>query len=157
MTKQIKEKQKNNSVEKKMSAGGRDAPRLDMEQFIKLAEKDPEALRFDFESEITELLREKFQQEGKPGETFLDFLDRMKDIDIKRITLEKGGKAELSRDTLISFLKKEYPGTYQRYEKDLPGMKVIEIKNILNNLDKDGVPFAKGGIIKDPTFTNYNE
>ena len=27
-------------------------------------------------------------------------------------------------------------------------MKVIEIKNILNNLDKDGVPFAKGGIIK---------
>ena len=45
-----------------MSAGGRDAPRLDMEQFIKLAEKDPEALRFDFESEITELLREKFQQ-----------------------------------------------------------------------------------------------
>ena len=99
MTKQIKEKQKNNSVEKKMSAGGRDAPRLDMEQFIKLAEKDPEALKFDFESEITELLREKFQQEGKPGETFLDFLDRMKDIDIKRITLEKGGKAELSRDT----------------------------------------------------------
>ena len=41
MTKQIKEKQKNNSVEKKMSAGGRDAPRLDMEQFIKPAEKDP--------------------------------------------------------------------------------------------------------------------
>ena len=81
----------------------------------------------------------------------------MKDIDIKRITLEKGGKAELSRDTLISFLKNEYPGTYQRYEKDLPGMKVIEIKNILNNLDKDGVPFAKGGIIKDPTFTNYND
>jgi hypothetical protein len=36
-------------------------------------------------------------------------------------------------------------------------MKTIEIKNILDNLDTDGVPFAKGGIIKDPTFTNYNE
>ena len=152
-----KETRNKNSIEKKLSAGGPDATRLDMKQFIKMAQKDPEALRFDFESEITELLREKFQQEGKPGETFLDFLDRMKDIDIKRITLEKGGKAELSKETLISFLKNEYPGTYQRYEKDLPGMKVIEIKNILNNLDKDGVPFAKGGIIKDPTFTNYNE
>ena len=53
---------------KKLSAGGPDATRLDMKQFIKMAQKDPEALRFDFESEITELLREKFQQEGKPGE-----------------------------------------------------------------------------------------
>ena len=67
------------------------------------------------------------------------------------------GSVELSKESLISFLKNEYPRTYQRVEKDLPGMKVIEIKNILNNLDKDGVPFAKGGIIKDPTFTNYNE
>ena len=123
-----------------------------MEQFIKLAEKDPEALRFDFESEIR-AVKKKFQQEE--SWSFLDFLDRMKDIDIKRITLEKGSKAKLSRETLISFLKMNIR-TYQRYEKDLPGI-VIEIKNILNNLDKDGVPFAKGGIIKDPTFTNYNE
>ena len=76
---------------------------------------------------------------------------------LKESHCQKAEAAELSKDTLISFLKNEYPSTYQRYEKDLPGMKGIEIKNILNNLDKDGVPFAKGGIIKDPTFTNYND
>ena len=64
---------------------------------------------------------------------------------------------KLNKGDIVMFLKNEYPRTYQRVEKDHPGMKVIEIKNILNNLDKDGVPFAKGGIIKDPTFTNYNE
>ena len=146
-----------NLIDKKMSSGGKDSPRLDMKLYIKLAEKDPEALRFDLESEITNLLKEKFKQEGKPGESFFDYINRLEDLEIKRITLSKGGSAELSKDTLISFLKNEYPSTYQRYEKDLPGMKVIEIKNILNNLDKDGVPFAKGGIIKDPTFTNYND
>jgi hypothetical protein len=122
-----------------------------------MAEKDPEVLRFDAESEINQLMREKYLKERKPGESFIEFINRLDDIEIKRITLEKGGAVELSKESLISFLKNEYPKTYQRFEKDLPGMKVIEIKNILNNLDKDGVPFAKGGIIKDPTFTNYNE
>jgi hypothetical protein len=147
-----------NNIEKAMSAGGRDeAPRLNIKQFIKMAEKDPEVLRFDAESEINQLMREKYLKERKPGESFIDFIKRLDDVEIKRITLEKGGAVELSKESLISFLKNEYPKTYQRFEKDLPGMKVIEIKNILNNLDKDGVPFAKGGIIKDPTFTNYNE
>ena len=100
-----KETRNKNSIEKKLSAGGPDATRLDMKQFIKMAQKDPEALRFDFESEITELLREKFQQEGKPGESFLDFLDRMKDIDIKRITLEKGGSVELSKEHIKDMKK----------------------------------------------------
>ena len=87
----------------------------------------------------------------------MEFLNRLDDLEVKRITLEKGGSVEFSRDTLVSFLKNEYPKTYFRYEKELPKMKTIEIKNILDNLDTDGVPFAKGGIIKDPTFTNYNE
>jgi hypothetical protein len=147
----------NNRIEKKMSAGGPDASRLSMKQIIKLAEKDPEVLRFDFENEINSILKEKFEKEGKPGETFMEFLNRLDDLEVKRITLEKGGSVEFSRDTLVSFLKNEYPKTYFRYEKELPKMKTIEIKNILDNLDTDGVPFAKGGIIKDPTFTNYNE
>ena len=128
-----------------------------MKQYIKLAEKDPEALRFDLESEITNLLKENSNKKESQEKVFLDYINRLEDLEIKRITLEKGGSVELSKESLISFLKNEYPRTYQRVEKDLPGMKVIEIKNILNNLDKDGVPFAKGGIIKDPTFTNYNE
>ena len=65
-----------NLIDKKMSSGGKDSPRLDMKQYIKLAEKDPEALRFDLESEITNLLKEKFKQEGKPGESFLDYINR---------------------------------------------------------------------------------
>ena len=31
-------------------------------------------------------------------------------------------------------------------------MKIIEIKNILDNLDTDGVPFAKGGIIRSNIY-----
>ena len=143
------------SIEKALS--GRGKKKLNLDQFMKLAEKDPEVLRFDFEQEINSLLRDKFEKEGKPGESFIDFIKRLDDVEIKRITLEKGGSVELSKESLISFLKNEYPKVYSVYQKDLPDMKVIQIKNILNNLDKDGVPFAKGGIIKDPTFTNYNE
>jgi hypothetical protein len=55
-----------NNIEKAMSAGGRDeAPRLNIKQFIKMAEKDPEVLRFDAESEINQLMREKYLKERK--------------------------------------------------------------------------------------------
>ena len=54
-----------------------------MKQIIKLAEKDPEVLRFDFENEINSILKEKFEKEGKPGETFMEFLNRLDDLEVK--------------------------------------------------------------------------
>ena len=102
----MKKSNNKNLTDKKMSSGGKDSPRLDMKQYIKLAEKDPEALRFDLESEITNLLKEKFKQEGKPGESFLDYINRLEDLEIKRITLSKGGAARIKQRYINKFSKK---------------------------------------------------
>ena len=50
------------SIEKALSGWGK--KKLNLDQFMKLAEKDPEVLRFDFEQEINSLLRDKFEKEG---------------------------------------------------------------------------------------------
>ena len=63
-----------NNVEKIMSSGGPDTPRLDMNQFIKLADA------------------EKFDEEKKPGESFDSWLKRTPREDILKISLKDGGK-----------------------------------------------------------------
>lgn len=55
------------NVEKRMSAGGEQTPKLNMEQFIKLADK--EKIKSDVENEIIRLLDEKFQDQKKEGES----------------------------------------------------------------------------------------
>ena len=55
------------NVEKRMSAGGEQTPKLNMEQFIKLADK--EKIKSDVENEIIRLFDEKFQDQKKEGES----------------------------------------------------------------------------------------
>ena len=62
------------NIEKKMSSGGPDTPRISMEQFIKLADADK--IQSDLENEIIQLLNEKFLDQKKPGESFSDWLKR---------------------------------------------------------------------------------
>ena len=57
-----------NNVEKKMSNGGPETRKLDMSEFIRLADADK--IQSDVENEIIQLLNEKFLEQRKPGETF---------------------------------------------------------------------------------------
>jgi len=54
----------------------------------------------------------------------------------------------LSRENLIGMLKNEYPEIFNLLEDDLGVMPTIKIKEMLDNLDKDKVPFANGGRVK---------
>ena len=80
------------SIEKKMSSGGPNTPRLDMSEFIKLADADTEKLEFDALNEVLELMKEKFENERKPGESFNSWFKRTPREEIIRINLESGGK-----------------------------------------------------------------
>ena len=80
------------SIEKKMSSGGPNTPRLDMSDFIKLADADTEKMEFDALNEVLELMKEKFENERKPGESFDSWFKRTPREEIIRISLESGGK-----------------------------------------------------------------
>jgi hypothetical protein len=80
----------NNRVEKIMSSGGPEMAPLDMQQFIKLA--DAEKFEADSLNEIIETLREKFDEEKKPGESFDSWLKRTPREDIIKVSLKNGGK-----------------------------------------------------------------
>ena len=88
-------KQTLNSIEKRLSGGGQDTPRLDMSQFIKMAEKDPDD---GFKLELLPQIKELFNEFGKPGETLDEFILRIDEETLKRIQLNDGGK-------VIDFLK----------------------------------------------------
>jgi len=75
-----------------MSGGGPNTPRLDMSDFIKLADADTEKMEFDALNEVLELMKEKFENERKPGESFDSWFKRTPREEIIRISLESGGK-----------------------------------------------------------------
>ena len=79
-----------NNIDKPLSSGGPEMAPLDMQQFIKLA--DAEKFEADSLNEIIETLREKFDEEKKPGESFDSWLKRTPREDIIKISLKDGGK-----------------------------------------------------------------
>ena len=80
------------NIEKIMSGGGPNTPRLDMSDFIKLADADTEKMEFDALNEVLELMKEKFENERKPGESFDSWFKRTPREELIRINLEGGGK-----------------------------------------------------------------
>lgn len=78
------------NIEKKLIPGGPDTKRLNMDEFIKLADK--ETIERDVELEILRQLEEKFKNDGKPGETFLDFIKRTPREELIKLELNKGGR-----------------------------------------------------------------
>ena len=80
------------NIEKIMSGGGPNTPRLDMSDFIKLADADTEKMEFEALNEVLELMKEKFENERKPGESFDSWFKRTPREEIIRISLESGGK-----------------------------------------------------------------
>ena len=93
----------NNSIEKKLSGGGQDTPRLDMEQFIKLA--DDEKIKSDVENEIIEILLDKYNDQKEPGESFNDWLKRTPRDELIRINLKNGSKVI----SISDYLKQKEP------------------------------------------------
>ena len=77
-------------IEKKMSSGGPDTPRLDMNQFIKLA--DAEKIEADALNEMFEAIQEKFKNEREPGESFDSWLNRTPREELIKISLANGGQ-----------------------------------------------------------------
>ena len=81
-----------NNIEKILSSGGQNTPPLDLKQFIKLAAADTEKMEFDALNEVLESLRDKFENERKPGESFDSWFKSTPREEIIRINLESGGK-----------------------------------------------------------------
>jgi hypothetical protein len=73
-----------------MSSGGPEMEPMDMQQFIKLA--DAEKFEADSLNEIIEALREKFDEQKKPGESFNSWLNRTPRDEIIRLSKKDGGK-----------------------------------------------------------------
>ena len=81
-----------NNIEKILSSGGPSTPPLDLKQFIKLAAADTEKMEFDALNEVLELMKDKFENEKKPGESFDSWFKRTPREELIRINLEGGGK-----------------------------------------------------------------
>jgi len=80
----------NNRIEKRLTSGGPETPPLDMQQFIKLADK--EKIEFDALNEKLELLREAWLNQREAGESYKEWFNRTSKDEIIRLTLEEGGK-----------------------------------------------------------------
>ncbi|HAB26762.1 MAG TPA: hypothetical protein DCE27_02605, partial [Xanthomarina gelatinilytica] len=92
---------KTQNIEKKLTAGGKDTPKLNMEKFIQLADKDK--IQSDIEGEIIRLLNEKFRDQRKPGESFSDWLNRTPKDELLKLELKNGGNVV----DFLSYLKQK--------------------------------------------------
>ena len=124
---------KTQNIEKKLTAGGKDTPKLNMEKFIQLADKDK--IQSDIEGEIIRLLNEKFRDQRKPGESFSDWLNRTPKDELLKLELKNGGN-------VVGFLS---------YLKQKQKPKVKEINLAQGDFEKTvaGLTDADKDIIKD--------
>ena len=77
------------NVEKRMTSGGPETPRLNFKDIIVA---DAEKIEFDALNEKLELLREAWLEQREPGETYDSWFKRTPRQEIIRLTLGSGGK-----------------------------------------------------------------
>ena len=92
------------NIEKKMSSGGPDTPRLNMKQFIKIA--DMEKIEADVLEDLTRELQNMYEKEKKSGQSFSDWLKSKPIDELKRIELSNGGTANEKYGDLIDAFEK---------------------------------------------------
>ena len=129
-----------NNVERKMSSGGPDTPRLNMKQFIKLADADK--IQSDIENEIIQLLNEKFLDQKKPGESFSDWLKRTPKEELLKLELSGGGKVIMLSDYLKQKRKppiKKIDLAQGDFEKTVAGLSSADKDIIKDLLRKSGI------------------
>ena len=123
-------------VEKKLNGRG---DLSEKKSLLKLASETPEEekiLQIPMDMKYYEGL-DKFKKEN-PGKDERDY-----QIEVIGIDLAKG--PELSRENLLKMLESEFPRVYRLYKNNLNNIPTREIKKILDNLDRDSVPFSNGG------------
>ena len=77
------------NVEKRMTGGGPDTPRLNFKDLIVA---DAEKIEFDVLNDRLELLREAWLDQREPGESYNSWFKRVPRDEIIRLTLAGGGK-----------------------------------------------------------------
>ena len=77
------------NVEKRMTSGGPETPRLNFKDLIVA---DAEKIEFDLLNDKLELLREAWLDQREPGETYNSWFNRTSRDEIIRLTLGSGGK-----------------------------------------------------------------
>ena len=129
-----------NSIEKRLSGGGKDTPRLNMEQFIRLADADK--IKSDVENEIIRLLDEKFRDQRKPGESFSDWLNRTPKEELLKMELSGGGKVI----SISDYLKQREEPKIKKinlaqgdFEKTVSGLSAADKDIIKDLLRKSGI------------------
>ena len=133
-------KQTLNSIDKRLSGGGENTPRLNMEQFIRLADADK--IQSDLENEIIRLLDEKFRDQRKPGESFKEWLNRTPKEELLKLELSGGGKVISISDYLK---QKEEPKikkinlAHGDFEKTVAGLSSDDKYIIKDLLRKSGI------------------
>jgi len=79
-----------NLIDKPLTSGGENTGRLDMDQFVQVA--DAEKIEADALNELFEAIQEKFKNERKPGEPFDSWLNRTPREELIKISLAGGGR-----------------------------------------------------------------
>jgi|TARA_R100001530_G_scaffold135905_1_gene114464 hypothetical protein len=79
-----------NLIDKPLTSGGENTGRLDMDQFVQIA--DAEKIEADALNELFEAIQEKFKNERKPGEPFDSWLNRTPREELIKISLAGGGR-----------------------------------------------------------------
>ena len=77
------------NVEKRMTSGGPETPRVNFKDLI-IA--DAEKIEFDLLNDRLELLREAWLEQREPGESYDSWFKRVPRDEIIRLTLGSGGK-----------------------------------------------------------------
>ena len=113
--------------------------KLAKDKLIKLASET------DIEEKEMQLLQDMKYEEGLKQYLKMNPNKTEEDYQIEVIGIDLVG---LSRENLIGMLKNEYPEIFNLLEDDLGVMPTIKIKEMLDNLDKDKVPFANGVRVK---------
>jgi len=113
--------------------------KLAKDKLIKLASET------EIEEKEMQLLQDMKYEEGLKQYLKMNPNKTEEDYQIEVIGIDLVG---LSRENLIGMLKNEYPEIFNLLGDDLGMMPTIKIKEMLDNLDKDKVPFANGGRVK---------
>ena len=113
------------------------------EDLKQLAEKDKEDLQFDLDGDIDQGIINLFKEEGKPGETIIDFIKRTPVEKLIKIALKDGGSVDLSGYSIADM--KAIFRSENGYDAKTPRELIRGVKMYLKNLDLDGIPFGTFG------------
>ncbi|HCI71686.1 MAG TPA: hypothetical protein DHV30_14290 [Balneola sp.] len=131
---------KTQNIEKKMPSKGDGSAKKEL---MKLA-KDEADILFDLENEIVEQMKLDYLKQGKPGETFMDWLKSKPESYLRNLPLQmaNGGKVVLLSDYLK---QKEKPKIKKinlaqgDFEKTVSGLSSADKEVIKDLLRRSGI------------------